>query len=220
MNTRSRARGSAPPTPTALSAATPPTAGWARLLRATAFGTASLLLAGLAHLLGGGRLPDLGLGLLLTAATGMVAVVVTARRCRLPLLLTVLTAEQLILHLLFAADGVRSCAATSTMPALHNNAVICGSEAAAQTLAHPLTLLMLAAHLLATALTAWLLARGEKALWRLADRVVRAALPTLASWPAAAPRELALTPLRALTAAVHRDDAPTRGPPRVCPAVG
>jgi hypothetical protein len=160
------------------------------------------------------------MGLLLTAATGMVAVVVTARRCRLPLLLTVLGAEQLILHLLFGADGPTSCAATSTMPALHNSAVICGSEAAAQTLAHPLSLLMLAGHLLATALTAWLLARGETALWRLAERVVRAAVAAVTPWPGATPRDLALTPLRMLTAGGVRDDAPPRGPPTPRPAVG
>src|SRR3954454_10511944 len=105
-----------------------PTTGWTRLLRAGAFGTASLLLAGLAHVLGGGGLPDLGLGLLLVAATGTVAVVLTARRCRLPLLLTTLGAEQLTLHALLTDDGSLSCAA---MPAVHGGAMACAPLAAA-----------------------------------------------------------------------------------------
>jgi hypothetical protein len=182
------------------------------------FGTASLLLAGLAHLVGGGQLPDPGLGLLLVAATGMVAVVVTARRCRLPMLLTVLGAEQLLLHaLLDSSEPVVACAE----PTLHGGMVclpVTGPAAVA--VGHPLSLVMLGAHVLATVLTAWLLARGEAALWRLADRVVRAATAAVTSGPAAAPRVLVVSPLRSMTARVLRDDAPPRGPPARCAALG
>jgi hypothetical protein len=217
MNPASEAPGSAPPTPDP-SWTTVPTTGWARLLRASAFGTASLLLAGLAHLVGGGELPDPGLGLLLIAATGMVAVVVTARRCRLPMLLTVLGAEQLLLHaLLDSSEPVAACA----QPAVHGGMVclpVTGPAAVA--VGHSLSLVMFSAHVLATVLTAWLLARGEAALWRLADRVVRAATAAVTSWPAAAPRVLVVSPLRSMTARVLRDDAPPRGPPARCSALG
>jgi hypothetical protein len=210
-------RSSAPPPPT-LAWATVPTTGCTRVLRVTAFGAASLLLAGLAHILGGGRLPDLGLGLLLTAATGMVAVVLTARRCRLPLLLTVLGAEQLILHALFTDADPVPCA-TSAIPALHGGATcLPPAEAAVAAASHPLPLLMLAAHLLATVATAWLLARGEAALWRLADRVVRAATAAVTPSPSSAPAVLSVSPLRTLTARVLRDDAAPRGPPTPWPA--
>jgi hypothetical protein len=217
MNPATRTAGSAPPTPRP-SWTIVPTTGWARLLRASVFGTASLLLAGLAHLLGGGEVPDPGLGLLLIAATGMVAVVVTARRCRLPMLLTVLGVEQLVLHaLLDASDPVVACAE----PALHGGMVCLPvTGAAAVAVGHPLSLVMFGAHVLATALLAWLLARGEAALWRLADRVVRAATAAVTPWPSAAPRVRAVRPLRSLTVGVLGEDAPPRGPPAGCAAVG
>ena len=184
--------------------------GVARVLRAGVFGTASVLLAGLAHVLGGGRLPDLGLGLLLVAATGTVAVVLTARRCRLGLLLTALGAEQLTLHALLASSGSASCAA---MPAVHAGAMTCAPvDAAAPHGSTTLALLMLGGHALATVVTAWLLARGEAAVWGLADRLVRAALPAVTPWPAA-PGARASSPLPARVVSPHRTDPPPRGPP-------
>lgn len=196
---------------------TPPTTGWTRLLRAGVFGTASLLLAGLAHVLGGGGRPDLGLGLLLVAATGTVAVVLTARRCGLPLLLPTLGAEQLTLHALLTDGGSMSCAA---MPAVHGGAMACAPVAAAAPHGSTVsTWLMFGSHALATVVTAWLLARGEAAVWRLAERLVRAALPTVTRWPS-----LALTgtggPLPAPVVSPHRADPPPRGPPACLPAVG
>jgi hypothetical protein len=197
-----------------------PVRGWARLLRVAALGTSSLLLAGVAHVAGGGHLPGLGLGLLLIAVTGALAVVLTARRCRLPLLLLVLGVEQIVLHTLFEASRPMDCAAAAIMPAVHEPAMLCRPVAAVATGDHSLSLVMLVAHVLATAVTAWLLSRGEAALWRLADSVVRAALPRTTPWPAAPPQAPALSPLRTLVALVHRDDAPPRGPPAIGLALG
>ena len=193
-----------------------PTAGWARLVRVAAFGGTSLLLASLAHLVGGGQLPGAGLLLVLAVVTGAVAAVVTARRCRLPLLLTVLTVEQVGLHTLFTAGPLDCPAApavlTAAMPAGHTGSLICtpGLDATA---GHPDPLLMWAGHLLATALTGWLLARGEAVLWRLAERVVRAAHPPRTSWPALAPRPRAFPLLLRLPAPPPEGDAAPRGPP-------
>ena len=197
-----------------------PTAGWTRLLRIAVFAVASLLIAGLAHLAGGGRPPSAGLGLVLAALTGTVAAAVTARRCRLPLLAVVLSAEQVVLHLLFAASGPMDCASAAAMPVSHLGVLSCPDGAATAT-AHSESLLMLGAHTFATALTTWLLARGEAALWRLADRVVRAALPLLAArWPARAPRVRVLPPLPAARAASPHQPAAPRGPPAGCTATG
>jgi hypothetical protein len=79
---------------------------------------------------------------------------------------------------------------------------------------------MLSGHLVATALTAWLLARGEAALWRLAEQAVRASEATVTSWPTESRRVPVVAPLRALIAGVPEDDAPPRGPPRSCAAAG
>lgn len=214
MMTASRPGGSSTPADGG-SRAGSPTAGWPRLLRVIAFGGSSLLLAGLAHLMGGGQLPGAALLLVLGAVTGAVAAVVTARRCRLPLLLAVLTVEQVALHTLFTAAGPPGCPASAGMPAAHDGSLTCtpalSSSAAPDS--DPHTLLMLAGHLLATALTAWVLARGEAALWRLAERVVRAAEPLHTPWPAVAPRLRALPLLLCLPAGTRPDDAAPRGPP-------
>ncbi len=192
-----------------------PTVGWARLLRVVAFGGSSLLLAGLTHLMGGGRLPGAALLLVLGAVTGAVAAVVTARRCRLPLLLAVLAVEQVALHTLFTAAGTPGCPAAAAMPAAHGGSLACTPALSSSAVpdADPHALLMLAGHLLATALTAWVLARGEAALWRLAERVVRAAEPLHTPWPAVASRLRALPLLVCLPAAPRPDDAAPRGPP-------
>jgi hypothetical protein len=179
-----------------------------------------LLLAGLAHVAGGGRLPGVGLSLLLTAGTGAVAVVLTVRRCRLPLLLAVLGVEQLVLHLLLDASSSMDCATAAAMPAVHDGAMLCQPGVAAAAADHPVSLVMLGAHVLATALTAWLLSRGEAALWRLAERVVRAALPAMTPPPAPARPAPAVPQRTALVAWMHGGDAAPRAPPWVGLAVG
>jgi hypothetical protein len=200
-----------------------PTSGWVRLVRVAALGGSSMLLAALAHLVGDGRLPAVGLMVLLTAAVGTVAVVATSRRCRLPRLLTLLVAEQLALHEVFAAASGTSCPTAPVMGGGHGGPV-CGTGVTmaetVQTGHHALSLAMVLGHLAATVLTAWVLTRGEAALWRLADRVTDAARPPSTPWPSAAPRTRALTPLPAPHVTLRCQDAAPRGPPLAASAVG
>lgn len=217
MTTQARAAGSPSPPATRSSWAALPTSGWARLLRVAGFGTASLLLAGLAHLLGGGRLPGPGLVLVLTAVAGTIAAALTARRCRLPLLATVLAAEQVLLHALFAAAGPMHCTTVAAMPPSHLGLPGCAPGVVAATVApaaqHSGSLVLLCAHAVATALTAWLLARGEAALWRLAERVVRAALPPRSRDRAAATPPRSSAPSTAAPGRLRLAEAAPRGPP-------
>ena len=160
-----------------------PTAGWARLARAGVLGCASLTLASAAHLAGGGALPGAGLLAVTGVGAALVAVSLTARRVGFAALLTVLGVEQVLLHLLFhAATATAGCAAV-TMPG-HAMADVCGAGSGATAYGWG----MLLSHVLAVVATAWLLARGERWLWRAVDRIhriaglaprrVRRALPT------------------------------------------
>ncbi len=189
-----------------------PTGGWVRIVRVTVLSGASLVLAALAHLLGGGALPSPALSLPLLLITGTIAALVTARRCRLPVLLPVLGAGQLILHLLLEASSRTPGAAAGSVTTPHTGHALCPAGLAAAV--HAPSWLMLAGHLLATALTAWVLARGEAALWRLADRFVRAARPQLTAWPASLPSLRVLETQPLLTPSWRSDDAAPRGPPR------
>jgi len=174
-----------------------PLTGWSRLLRVAVLGSAGMLLATGAHLMGGGRLPSAGLLLVTTFLVGLLAVTATARRLRLRLLLPLLAAEQTALHLLFvAADSGAAC-----HPAAAHGAHLAGTAGGCAP-AHPMTMAapgwsMWLSHLAAATLTAWVLTRAEAALWALADRVVevatvepgtrpsrRRSLPTTSPFPA------------------------------------
>ena len=86
-----------------------------------------------------------------------------------------------------------------TVAAAHHvgmaDAMVCHSDfvatGATDTLLHATWFSMVGGHVLATVVTAWMLARGEALLWQLADQIVRASLPPAALWPAAALRVLA-----------------------------
>ena len=198
----------------------PPLRGTSRAVRAAALGTASLVLAVGAHLLGGGALPGAGLLVLTAALLGLVAVTATARRVRLRLLLPLLTVEQVLLHALFDAGSGSgpSCVAVGAAHAGHHagEALLCTPGAAGTAMAMP-SWPMLAAHLLATAATTWVLLRGEAAVWSLADRVVRAASPALSPWPASPAPALLTAPARRPSRRPSRTAAP-RGPPLVLAA--
>jgi hypothetical protein len=157
--------------------------------------------------------------LLLAAGVGTVAIVVTARRCRLPRLLTVLLAEQLVLHAVLGASSPAGCPAMPTMADGHGAAMCTGLGAGdlAQT-PHSISLAMVASHLVATVLTAWVLTRGEAALWRLADRIVDATRPPQTSWPVAAPHIRVVGSLPAAHVLLRGQDAAPRGPPSACAA--
>ncbi len=192
-----------------------PSSGWTRILRVAVLSGASLGLAALAHLLGGGELPSLALSLPLLLAIGTVAALVTARRCRLPILLALLGVGQLILHLLFQAGSRTLGGAGATGP--HAGHELCPAGIALPSIIdanqQPHAWLMLAGHVLATTLTAWLLARGEAALWRLAERFLRATRSSLTPWPRSAARDRVLGTRPVLPSFFAPDDAAPRGPP-------
>jgi hypothetical protein len=145
------------------------THGWVRLVRAGIVGGASLTLATAAHVLGGGALPGAGLLAVTGVGLALAAVSLTARRLRFEMLLAVLSVEQLLLHLLFHASTTMAGCATVTMPG-HTMAPtsVCVDGGAATT-----GWSMLVAHAVAVAATAGLLARGERWLWRVVDRIRR-----------------------------------------------
>ena len=154
------------------------TGGWARLARAGVFGGASLFLATAGHVVGGGTLPGAGLLALTAIGLALVSVTLTARRVRFAVLLVGLAVEQILLHLLFhAASTAVTCAAVVMPGHSMSGASVCGGGSAS-TGGWP----MLVSHALAVLATAWLLARGERWLWRVADRLCcpRSARPRVA----------------------------------------
>ncbi|MBA8793343.1 hypothetical protein FHX74_000937 [Friedmanniella endophytica] len=184
-----------------------PLHGRRRALRVAALGGSSMALACAAHRLGGGVLPPWWLLAALTAFVGTAAVVLTARRLRLPLLVVVLLVQQAGLHLVFSLAAGSECvpavghgaaggASTAGMPGmpgmpgaltatgaclapqLHASGIgsagvwtASGTGAGATGSMLAAMAPMLLAHLVATLVTAWLLARGERLLWRVAERV-------------------------------------------------
>jgi hypothetical protein len=173
-----------------------------------------MLLAATAHLGGGEHLPSPGVLAVLALFVGLAAAALTRRRCRLPLLLGVLAAEQLGLHLLLGAGAATGCVG-GPMTAGHGALAACPGDAvaAADASGHPLGGPMLTAHVVATLLTAWLLACGEAALWRVVDRVARAAGAAVVGWPAPAPRPPALPDLTLDHSSDRWDATAPRGPP-------
>ncbi|SDR85159.1 hypothetical protein SAMN04488543_0615 [Friedmanniella luteola] len=188
-----------------------PLAGPVRALRAGVLGTTSLGLALGGHLAAGGARPALTLLLVCAGLLGLTAVTATARRVRLPLLVPLLGVQQALLHLVFdAGSGAAACGAVDQHAGHAAGAALsCAPGTVAMTMpGWPMTL----AHVLATLATAWLLLRGEDALWALADRAVRAAAaaPTRRR-PRAVVRRVA--PLPALVAVSALSPAAPRGPP-------
>ena len=185
--------------------------GWARTLRVALLGGGSLLLATAAHLSGGGTLPSPGVLAVAGFVLGLVALVLTRHRVRLPVLLAALVPQQVALHVLFdtAAAAVGGC--TTAQAAHHAMTVLTCLPAhgmGPMGYAWP----MFVGHLVATLGTAWLLARGEAWCCALLER---AAVAYVA--PAARPRRRRLRPVtpvlvHCLLVLPHRPRA-TRGPP-------
>ena len=201
-------------TPTVTGVPRPVRGGW-RLLRAGVLGGSSVLLAVGAHLLGGGSAPSAAVVALTVCLAGLVAVSVTARRCRLPLLLTVLGVEQAGLHLLFgAASAAASCSPTvgSAAHGLHVGAM-CASAAGPGGMAEP-SLGMVLAHVAAVIATAWLLARGELWVWALVATAT-AAVTVRPSRRRSRPARLVPVAVFAVAGSPLLALAPTRGPPQI-----
>lgn len=223
-----------------------PDRGLPRLLRALALAVVLLGLAGAAHVLGGGALPHPGV---LAGVVGLVvaaALVITPRRLSTRRLLAVLGAGELALHHTFAllaantlAPVEHSLAPGGALAGVvgaghhgHGYAVVgtvagsvgsAGSLGAMDDMGHATGaagLLMLTAHVVATVVTAVVLARGEAALWLLAAWLLPVlvlvrqlwALPVLLARPAY--RTATYRPLWTATV------APRRGPPTLVPSLG
>ncbi|WP_285777068.1 MFS transporter [Microtetraspora sp. NBRC 13810] len=177
-----------------------------RLARSAAFSVVCVALAALGHGLAGGTGPAAWA----VAAGGTVVMLLataTAGRERSAAVISVgLIATQLFLHELFALDG--STASLSTH--LHGGGSGLGESVG-----------MLAAHLTATLITGWWLARGEAALWSLLRRLgsaVTRRLGALLRRTGSAPRPLPPVPAAgrrpaASPAAVLRHTVIRRGPP-------
>jgi hypothetical protein len=195
-----------------------PTRGPDRVLRVLVLSLSSLLLAGGAHLAGGGGSPSAGALVLAVGLVTMVAAAVTARRCRVPLLLFVVGAEQLGLHVIFGAGAgaaAGACAPSSLLGHSHAGSSATCSPAASTVAAASgdATVAMVVAHLLAVLVTACLLSRGEAWLWSAADLIIQAAavLPALVRIPAVRPRSVGVTTQRPTRLA--GSPAAPRGPP-------
>ncbi|MFG1944200.1 MFS transporter [Nonomuraea sp. NPDC048826] len=172
-----------------------------RLIRTTAFAAVCVLLAALAHWLGGGARPE---PWALTAGGGAVFVLAAALggRERSPAVVGCLLATaQLGLHELFGgADTGYVTGYVMSHP--HGQGL---GEA----------LGMLVAHLTATLLTGWWLARGEAALWALLRRLVRRLLLPRPVPPPPAARPLApvVRARRVPADPAFRHSLARRGPP-------
>lgn len=201
------------------------------LLRSTAVAATVVLLAALAHILGGGSLPGAGIMAAILAMTGLVSTLATKRQLRLPAMIAVLGTGQLALHEVFTALSVPASGRSSVAGTGHHLAgqadlvsehglpVAQAVEAAghAHQVDSPLGALMLTGHVVATLLCAGLLARGEAALWLLAAwlrPLVQLPSPVMldgGTAPAAVPPRRDFTPLPRRNL---RQDC-RRGPPAV-----
>ena len=152
-----------------------------RAVRVATLGATSLLLATSAHAVGGGDLPALGVLAVTAIVLGLVAVPLTAKRCRTGVLLGVLGVQQTLLHLLFSSAAAHpGCEPSGLQAPAHQLGAACGMHGTMPTTdAGTTSWAMIIAHTAATVATAWLLGRGEAWLWRTAEHAIRAALGSL-----------------------------------------
>ncbi len=137
----------------------------ARLLRASVITAVIMALSSIAHVAGGGALPDPAVVVGLTALTMLAVTIVAKRTLPLPILILILSAAQGGLHHLFgmlstavhcepgshAQHAMTTCTAVGA--AVHHQPVDAGLGSA-----------MFAAHALATVATAVVITRGEEAI--------------------------------------------------------
>jgi hypothetical protein len=170
-----------------------------------------MVLATAAHLSAGGALPGAGVLGISTFVVGLLALTLTARRCGFWLLGGVLAVEQIVLHEVFATTSMSTGSCTPLGAIDHSTAMAACVTAQHEAVAG-MGSGMLVAHALATLATAWVLARGERWLSRLADSIVRAAsaAPTLR---VRRPRPDRLLPSPRLATAARPGTIDARGPP-------
>ncbi|MDN4643873.1 hypothetical protein [Arthrobacter sp. PsM3] len=144
-----------------------------RLPRSTAIAAVILALAAGAHTLAGGQLPPAPVMAACTALVLLGVVLLTRWKLTATALAGILSAGQWMLHAAFSVLSETAPAGPAPGPHLHTAAAAGARMAAAHDLPHShlpadLDPPMLGAHILATLVTAVLLARGEAALWALA----------------------------------------------------
>jgi hypothetical protein len=196
-----------------------------RAVRVAALGATSLLLATSAHAVGGGDLPALGVLVVTALVLGLVAVPLTARRCRTGVLLAVLGVQQTLLHLLFSSAAARpGCDPSGLDAAAHQLGAACGMHGTGPMSvqntgpmgdAGATSWTMIVAHIAATIATAWLLGRGEAWLWRTAEQAIRAALGSLTGRLADDRPRLIISWRTSPWIAPAYEPAAPRGPPAV-----
>lgn len=156
-----------------------PGSGPTRLARIAVFTAVALTLASLAHLGAGATRPGVVALVLGALVVGVGALVISARACRFRVIALALGGAQALLHALFVAlpdpgpvaAGVAGVGhAGHVLPLAHT-----GHAAPVAAHAHAPSVQMVALHVLATLLTAALMAYGERLLWEL----VRGLAPTL-----------------------------------------
>ena len=142
-----------------------PSRGALRFVRASAWAAAALGLSTGAHVVGGGALPSPGVAALIGVALLWFGLLLTQRRLGRVALTLSLGVSQVLLHAVLSAAeaGVASCAAVGS----HHAAVACAGGTTA--MPHQTSTAMLLSHALAALLLALVLARGEDAVWRVAQ---------------------------------------------------
>ncbi|MEU7893912.1 MFS transporter [Nonomuraea sp. NPDC049152] len=162
-----------------------------RLTRAAAFSAVCVLLAALGHRAAGGTGPAtwaFGLG----GATVMaVALALSGRERSTSTINLTLVALQAGLHELFGLDGTGA-----VLTLAHGQGQAGHGSGLGESLG------MLLAHLTATLITGWWLARGEAALWSLLRRLGRRLIRLLPPLPAVAP--VRRSPVRAIRRVASR----------------
>ncbi|NUW39123.1 MFS transporter [Nonomuraea rhodomycinica] len=142
-----------------------------RLARTAVFAAVCVVLASVAHVAGGGTAPAPGTAALGLGAACLLALALGGRE-RQPLTINLaLVAAQAVLHELFGAGGPTGYVSVHPhgSPAGGMSLAVGAGAPAGRGLAVDAG--MLAAHLTATLLTGWWLARGEAALWSLLRRL-------------------------------------------------
>lgn len=187
-----------------------PTRGATRLARAGSFGVATLALAAGAHFAAGGELPSITILAVLAFPIAVASVALTGRRCGPVLLLGSMATAQILLNKTLRAltdhfPGDMAGEVSESSAWAMGGQTMAGADGGSPT--------MKAAHVVATVVTALLLAHAEQALWQLVCRL----LPALPSEPVVVGRRPLWTPaflsLPALAPSVVSGGPGLRGPP-------
>jgi hypothetical protein len=154
------------------------------LLRSTVLGAVAVLVSLAGHVAGGGQAPDTaGLLLALAVAVSAYRLLLAGRERSWPTLVAVLGLAQVVLHVTFTS-WTDATTMTDTHAAHHAMAATSGRS-------------MLAGHLVATLVLAWVLRLGEAALWstarRIATRLCRPVITLVSGVLAALSTQTALT---------------------------